>query len=100
MSTLNVDPAQMDADADGFSRVSDVAEEIGSYVRNGLGNLGNFWGGDKTGSEFIEAWNPGVLGLLGTFSGVGDGMRATADSVTTSAGLYRRSNEVNTELAG
>lgn len=100
MDTLDVDPSQMDADADGFSRISDVADQVGTYVQNGLGNLGEFWGGDKLGDEFVETWGPSVQGLISTFSGIRDGMRATSGSVSTSAGLYRKSNDVNTELAG
>lgn len=99
MSTLNVDTNQMTVDADGFSRISMVTGEISSYLRNALGLLGEFWGNDKVGSEFLAEWDPAVSGLLDTFAGLGDGMRVTAVGIVNSANLYKKSNIVNSELA-
>jgi hypothetical protein len=97
---LSVNPGQMTQDADGFSQISEVANQIGSYLRNGLAGLGNFWGDDSVGNTFIENWQPGVTGLEDTCSDIGGGMRATSNGINTSADLYTRANDVNTDLAG
>jgi uncharacterized protein YukE len=97
---LNVNTTQMSEDAEGFSRISQVANQIRSYMENGLGNLGAFWGSDSVGNQFIAEWNPSIQGLQDTLSGVGDGMQATSNGINTSADLYDRANDVNTDLAG
>jgi hypothetical protein len=97
---LNVNMAQMNDDAEGFSRISEVAGQIGSYLQNALGGLGDFWGNDHVGNEFVATWNPSIQSLQDTISGIGDGMRATSDGITTSANLYQRANDINTHLAG
>ncbi len=100
MGILNVDMMQMTIDAEGFSHVSAKANEISSYMKNALRHLGNFWGNDKVGSEFIAEWDRGVQGLFDTLTGVHDGMRYTGDGVKLSADLYKKSNVINTGLAG
>jgi uncharacterized protein YukE len=100
MSTLDVDPAQMSRDAQGFSEISTVANQIGSYMQNALNGLGNFWGSDHVGNTFAATWDPSIQGLQDTFSAIGNGMRATSDGINTSADLYQRANDVNTHLAG
>jgi uncharacterized protein YukE len=100
MSELEVNMTQMTVDAGGFSDISTLSGEIGSYLRNSLSLLGDFWGNDTVGHEFVAQWNPAISGLLDTLSGIGDGMKGTADGVINSANLYRKSNEVNSELAG
>ena|ERR1700735_817402 len=100
MGTLNVDTTQMNDDADGFYSISLVTDQIVSYMRNAINGLGKFWGSDHVGDEFISQFGNGVNGLIGTFTGVSGGFKATGDSVNTSAGLYKKSNDINTELAG
>src|ERR1700678_2144394 len=100
MSDLDVNMTQMTLDADGFINISSLSEKIGSDLRDSLSLLGDFWGDDTVGGEFLAQWGPSISGLLDTLSGLGDGMDATAVGVVTSATLYRKSNEVNEDLAG
>jgi hypothetical protein len=100
MGTLQVNTSQMNNDAEGFYRISQVGDQIASYLQNALNGLGKFWGNDKVGDQFIAEFGPGINGLVGSFYGFKDGFKATGDSVNTSAGLYQKSNDVNSELAG
>ena len=99
MDPLQVDTNQMTVDAESFARISTVTADISSYLRNALGLLGEFWGNDKVGSEFLAQWDPAVRGLLDTFAGLGDGMRFTAVGIVNSADLYKKSNIINSGLA-
>ena len=100
MSELDVNMTQMTVDAEGFTRIASVSGEIGSYLENSLGILGKFWGNDSVGHEFLAEWDPAISGLLETLSGIGDGMNFTALGVINSANLYKKSNLINSELAG
>jgi hypothetical protein len=97
MSVLSVNTDQMNVDADGFTGISQLAGEISSYLRNSLALLGNFWGTDTVGSQFLAEWQPAINGLIETLSGLGDGMKSTALGIVDSAELYHKSNVVNSE---
>jgi hypothetical protein len=98
MSELEVNMAQMAADAEGFTDISTAAEDITTYMQKALALLGKFWGNDLVGDTFFDQWDPATSGLLDTMSGFGDGMLATSLGVINSANLYKKSNDINSEL--
>lgn len=100
MENLNVSPAQMYADANGFYEIYTVARQVVSYFQDEMGNVGDFWGDDSFGENFLETWSPGVDGLTGTVDQIGEGMQKVEGNIKNSADLYTASDEVNSDLAG
>jgi hypothetical protein len=97
MDPLEVDPEKLAASSDAFTTIADTARRIASTLSGGVQAAGNYAG---TGS-FADAYNrlvgPGITGLVDSLHGLGDGMAGTAAKLLDSAGLYKTSDQVNTE---
>jgi len=99
MDNLNVNPAQMYMDAGAFYEIYTVANQISSYLRNEMDELGEFWGkGDVFGDTFLATWQPGVDGLGGMATQIGEAMDETGAGVENSARQYTKTNDDNSDM--
>ncbi len=96
MADLEVDATQLAKDGDGFNNLAAVAYSIyGSLAR--MAAFITFPEDDEVSKLFSEQWNPLVDGVKGMLLGFRDGMTGVADNVFSTAALYQKSNDVNTE---
>jgi hypothetical protein len=96
MANLEVDATQLAKDGDEFNNLASVAYSIYGALARGA-SLITFPGDDPVSKLFSEQWNPLVSGIQGMLLGFRDGMTGVASNVFSTASLYQKSNDVNTE---
>jgi len=96
MADLELDATQLDKDGDEFDTMASVAYSIyGSLARGAA--LITFPDNDPVSELFSQTWDSLVDGAKGLMLGFRDGMTGVATNVHSTAALYQKSNEVNTE---
>ena len=100
MSELSVDPAQVGADSQRFADLGQVAQGIYSDLQYWLDQLGDFAGDDEVGQQFKAQWKPGIGAAQNLLSGFQQLVSNMGDALKTTADLYTKANDVNTDLAG
>jgi hypothetical protein len=96
MADLEVDATQLAKDGDGFNNLASVAYSIYGALARGASMI-TFPDDDPVSQLFSGQWNPLVNGAEGLLLGFRDGMTGVAGNVLTTAALYQKSNDVNTE---
>jgi len=96
MANLEVDPANLAKDGDEFKNIAAVARSIAASLARGA-SLITFPENDEVSRIFSEQWNSLIGGATGLLRGFGDGMTNVSSNIDSTAALYARSNEVNTE---
>jgi hypothetical protein len=95
---MNVSPATILSASSQFEDVVDTAETIDGNVHDYLGYLGPLAGDDEYGAAFSRNFQPSIDAASQLLKGISDGMNSTVTNLKTTAGLYTKSNEVNTDL--
>src|ERR1700683_990848 len=96
MADLELDATQLDKDGDEFDTMASVAYSIyGSLARGAA--LITFPDNDPVSELFSQTWDSLVDGAKGLMLGFRDRMTGVATNVHSTAALYQKSNEVNTE---
>ena len=96
MADLEVDPIQLAKDGDEFNNLASVAYSIYGSLSRAV-SLITFPDDDKVSQLFSEQWNSLVRGTQEMLLGFRDGMTGVASNVFSTAALYQKSNDVNTE---
>jgi hypothetical protein len=86
--------------SDSWSRLSVLALNLLGGYRDRLGSYGNFWGPDKYGKEYEEAVRGPTEASLLPLEDFSRGMVTTSEGIATTGLLLKKSNVINTELAG
>ncbi|MFC1408806.1 WXG100 family type VII secretion target [Streptacidiphilus sp. N1-12] len=101
-----MDNGHFSVDTDGLHRqlpyVRQLAEHIrsvGSNLEARLGALGEPWGDDASGKEFLDQYQNPHHELLEGISGVGQVLDSTADGIQTMALRFTQLEEENTAAA-
>src|ERR1700761_2943208 len=96
MADLDLDANQLDKDGDEFNTLASVAYSIYGALAKGAALI-NFPDNDPVSELFSQQWNSLVGGAKGMLLGFRDGMSGVATNVHSTAALYQKSNDVNTE---
>jgi hypothetical protein len=97
MDPLEIDPEQLAASSDAFTKIAQTAREISSALRNGISDLGDYAGDDPFGRAYQAEVGPGIDGITDALDGLGNGMDGTADGLKNSAASYHGADEANAD---
>jgi hypothetical protein len=96
MADLEVDPDSLAKDGDEFNTMATVAYSIYGALARGAALI-TFPDNDPVSELFSQQWNSLLSGARGILLGFRDGMTGVATNVYSTAALYAKSNEVNTD---
>jgi hypothetical protein len=96
MAHLEVDPATLAKDGDEFNNLATVAYSIYGFLARGAALI-TFPENDEVSRAFSEQWNALIRGAEGLLRGFHDTLGSVSGNVYSTAALYAKSNEVNTE---
>jgi hypothetical protein len=97
MADLEVNADDLAKDGDQFTDAATVAKSIGDSLARGAAFI-TFPQDDPISATFSEQWNKLISGVQALFSGFTDTMTGVANNVLTTAALYQKSNDVNTDI--
>ncbi len=96
MADIEVDANDLAKDGDEFNNLASLAYSIYGSLARGV-SLISFPADDEVSNLFSEQWDSLVNGAKGMLLGFRDGMTDVASNVFTTAELYQKSNDVNTD---
>ena|ERR1700761_7013357 len=96
MADIEVDANDLAKDGDEFNNLASVAYSIYGSLSRAASFL-TFPDDDEVSKLFSDQWNSLVNGTKGLLLGFRDGMTGVAGNVFSTAELYQKSNDVNSE---
>jgi hypothetical protein len=95
---MNVSPASIMSASSKFAAVVDTANTINGNLHDYLGYLGPLAGDDVYGAAFSRNFQPPIDAASQLLEGVSGGLTSTVANLKTTAGLYTKANDVNSDL--
>jgi hypothetical protein len=96
MANLEVDATDLANDGEEFTKLATTAGSIGDYLARGSALI-TFPDDDPISTAFKAVWDQLTGGVGDLLTGFKVGMEKVSSNVLTTAALYYKSNEVNTD---